>query len=303
MESLERRIEITELSIQYFKRSRDLVEGRYRRGLISILDVTQARRILAQAEALLPSLRQDLGLTQQKLAILLGRYPGTRPARRHPEEYYHYLEAVPPGVPSELLLRRPDIRAAEAGLKSLNARVGVAKASRFPRINLTGSFGYSSDDLNMLFQPESQLWSLAFGIIQPLFDAGRLKANQRAAEARYEQGVADYAKTVLTAFSEVEGALLTRKEQLERRERFVNFLKEARATQKIAESRYNRGLVSYLTVLDAQQTRVEAELNMVLVDFAIFSNRVALHRALGGGWAELEPVRYREKVWDVFPVF
>ena len=98
-------------------------------------------------------------------------------------------------------MRRPDIRAAEAQLVALNAEVGVRKASRFPRITLTGNFGYISDDLSRLFRPESELWSIAVGIGQPIFDAGKLKAGQKAAEARYQQGVVAYAKTVLTAFN------------------------------------------------------------------------------------------------------
>jgi outer membrane protein, multidrug efflux system len=286
MEALERRLHITEESIANFRRSLALVESRYERGLTSILAVRQARRILAQAEALLPSMRQELGITQQKLAVLLGRYPETRPARLHEEDYFKCLAPVPAGLPSELLMRRPDIRAAEAQLKALNAQVGVAVASRFPQITLTAGFGYSSNALSELFRPESELWNLAVGIVQPLFDAGKLKAVQRGAEARYEQGVAEYAKAVLSAFSEVESALLTRKEQLERRERELNFREEARATQEVAETRYERGLVDYLTVLDAQQTRFQAEDKVVQVDFSILSNRVTLHRALGGGWGE-----------------
>ena len=286
MESLERRIQITKEIIENLSRTVALVESRYERGLTSVLDLRQARRTLAQAEALLPSLRQELGMTQQKMGVLLGRYPTTQAPRLQPEEYFRRLATVPAGLPSELLLRRPDIRAAEAKLMALNARVGVSKASRFPRITLTGSFGYSSDELDKLLRQKSELWNLAIGIVQPLFDAGKLKAGQMAAEARYEQGVAEYAKTVLTAFSEVERAFLTRKEQIERRERTLSFLVEARATQRVAESRYRRGLVDYLTVLEAQQTRFKAEENLVLVDLAILTNRVALHRALGGGWAE-----------------
>jgi len=285
-ESLERQIQIIQQSVESYRRSLALVEKRYERGLTSILDVRQARRILAQAEAGLPELLQELGIAQQNLAVLLGRYPETHKPRSQPEDYYRMLAPVPPGLPSQLLLQRPDVRAAEANLVLLNAQVGVAKASRFPLITLTGNFGYSSEDLDRLFRPESELWNLALGIVQPIFDAGKLKAGQRAAEARYQQGVAGYAKTLLVAFSEVERALLTRKEQLERRDRVLGFLTEARATQSVAENRYLRGLVDYLTVLDAQQTRFQAEVNLVLVDLAIMTNRVSLHRALGGGWAQ-----------------
>jgi multidrug efflux system outer membrane protein len=290
MESLERQIDITKKRIESFRRSLTLVESRYKRGLSPVLDVRQARRVLAGAESILPILQQELGITQQQLAVLLGHYPETRPPRHQPDDYYNRLEPIPPGLPSEILLRRPDLRAAEAQLKSLNAQVGVNKASRFPRIALTGSYGYSSAELNQLLKPESELWSIAAGLAQPLFDAGKLKAGQRAAEARYQQGVAEYAKAVLNAFAEVEGAFLTREEQLKRRVYVVNFVVNARAAQRVAEIRYARGLVDYLTVLDTQRTRFQGEIDLVEVDFAILNNRVTLHRALGGGWADPGPV-------------
>lgn len=293
MESLERRIQITEESLVNYRNSVKFVDRRYKRGLSSVLDLRQARRTLAQAMGNLPLLRQELGSIQQALAVLLGKYPKTHPPRSQPEDYYRQLAPVPPGLPSELLLRRPDIRAAEARLKALNAQVGVRKASRFPSISLTGSYGYSSSELGGLFTPDI-VWSLAAGMVQPLFDAGKLKAGQRAAEARYKQGVAEYTKTILAALSEVERALLTRKEQLERRQEVMRFLVESRATQRVAEARYDRGLVDYLTVLNSQQTRFKAEDDLVLVDFAILSNRVALHRSLGGGWAKLSPVTGKE---------
>lgn len=295
MESFERAIEIAERLVESFSRSLTLVESRYKRGLTSVLDVRQARRVLAGAESTLPTLRQNLGTTQQALAVLLGRYPETRPPRLQPEDYYRRLEPVPPGLPSELLLRRPDIRAAEAQLMALNSLVGVAKASRFPRIVLTGSYGYTSEDLDRLFKPENELWSIALGLVQPLFDAGKLQAGQRAAEARYQQGVVEYAKTVLTAFAEVEGAFLIREEQLKRREYVVTFLREAREAQRLAESRYEKGLVDFLTVLDTQRSRFEAEGDLVEVDFILLNNRVNLHRALGGGWADPGPVMLGKK--------
>lgn len=286
IESLERRIQIAGRSIESYRRNLSFVERRYRRGVASILDLRQARRALAQAEASLPSLRQDLGIGQQTLAVLTGQYPETRSARPQPEDYFTLPTPVPAGLPSDLLLRRPDIRAAEAALRALNAKIGIAKASRFPAITLTGSLGYSSSELDQLFIPESHIWNVTFGVLHPLFNAGKLKAGQRAAEAQFRQGMADYAKTVLSAFSEVERALLTRKEQIEKREKVLTFVAEARATQRVAENRYERGLASYLTVLDAQQARFQAEENLVLVELAILSNRVTLHRALGGGWGD-----------------
>jgi multidrug efflux system outer membrane protein len=299
MESLERRIQITEESIENYRLSLKVVDNRYSRGLTSVLDVRQARRVLAQTEAVLPPLRQELGTTQQRLAVLLGRYPETRPPKGHPEDYFRQMAPVPPGLPSDLLRRRPDIRASEAALMALNARMGAAQANRFPRISLTGSYGYSSGELNELLDPTSELWRIAMGIVQPLFDGGRLRADLRAAEARYQQGLADYAKRLLTAFSEVEGALLTRKEQLARREKLLEFLAEARATQQVAENRYLKGLINYINVLDAQQTRFQAEQNLVAVDLALLVNRVNLFRALGGGWGDPGPVQPGKEIHKI----
>ena len=298
IEALERQIQITDRSIASFKRSRDLVERRYRSGLSSILDVRQARRLLAQAESLLPDLRQNLSVAQHNLSVLHGNYPRTQPPRLQPEDYFKRLDPVPPGLPSDLLHRRPDVRAAEENLKSSNALIGFAKANRFPRITLTGSFGYSSDELATLFQPESQLYNIAADMAQPLFEAGKRKAAQRAAEARYEQAAAAYVKTVLTAFADVESALVTRREKIERRDHVVVFLREARAALEVAESRYLRGLLEYLNVLDAQQSLFLAEQDLTLVDLAILTNRVALHRALGGGWADPGPVEKPSKKKD-----
>ena len=294
MEAVERRLQIAEQSIKAFEQSLQFVEIRYRRGLISVLDVRQASRVLAGAETIVPQLEQDLGIIQQQLSVLLGRYPETRAPRRQPEDYYQRLAPVPPGLPSDLLMRRPDIRAAEAQLRSLNELVGVAKAARLPRITLTGQYGVTSDDLSKLLRTENIIWNLTAGIVQPVFDAGRLKAGQRAAEARYEQGVAEYVKAVLDAFVEVERALLTRELQLDRREREITFLTEARATQRVAENRYVKGLVNYLDVLNAQITRFQAEDSLVLVDLTILRNRVNLHRALGGSWAEPEALKIKD---------
>ena len=294
MEAFERRLQIAAQSIEAFRLSLQFVETRYERGLTSVLDVRQARRVLAEAETLVPQFVQEMGIIQQQLSVLRGRYPQTRPKRLQPEDYYKRLAPVPPGLPSDILQRRPDIRAAEEQLKALNERVGAAKAARLPTITLTGGYGWTSEDLSNLLRSENVVWNLTAGIVQPVFDAGRLKAGQREAEARYQQGVAEYVQTVLDALAEVESALLIRKQQLERREREVRFLEEARATQQVAEDRYIRGLVIYLDVLNAQITRFQAEDSLALVDLAILRNRVALHRALGGGWADPGAVAVRD---------
>ncbi len=287
MESLERRIALNTLRINNLETGLRLVEKRYAAGLTGALEVRQARRSLSQARSLQPSLYQALGINQNKLSVLCGKYPKAYPPRFQPEDYYRRMTPVPVGLPSELLLRRPDIRVAEARLMAQNARIGEAKSYRFPSITLTGTFGYVSSELDSLVTPGNELWELAAGVIQPVFDAGKRKAGQDIAQARYAQSVSDYAKTVLNAFAEVESALLTRKQQMEKREALIAFLSEARATQNMAELRYERGLVDYLTVLDAILARFQAEEDLILSDLALMQNRVTLHRALGGGWPDL----------------
>ncbi len=284
IESIERRIAINTLLVDNFKRNLAFVERRYRLGLANVLDVRQARRILAESESLLPALRRDLGASQQRLGVLMGGYPETRDARTQPSDYYRQMATIPSGIPSDLLRLRPDIRSAEARLRSLNDRVGEAIAARFPRISLTGALGLSASDVDVLFDGQSRFWEAGAGLAQPLFDGGRLAAEQEAAEARYDQEVQEYRKAVLTAISEVERALLTRREEVIRRSRLVSFLEEAKETQRTAEDRYARGLTPYLDVLDAQRARFRAEENIVSVDLALMVNRVNLHLAVGGRW-------------------
>ncbi len=261
-----------------------LTESRYRRGLTSILDVRQARRALAVAEAQLPDLTAALGTSRQMLAVLQGRYPETGADDFKAPDTFVSPSPVPAGLPSQLLERRPDIQSAEAALQAASARIGAAKAARFPSITLTGSFGYASGDIGDLFRPETELWRIAAGGLQPVFNAGKLSATQAAAEARYQQARMAYARTVLNAFAEVEGALLNQKELDARHQRIQILLEEAVAVQNVAEDRYRRGLVDYLAVLDAQVARFETEQKMVDAEYSVLSNRVRLYRALGGGW-------------------
>jgi multidrug efflux system outer membrane protein len=288
IEATERRIKISEDLIDSYARSVNTIEARYRRGLTSALDLTQAQRSLASARSVLPQYRQELGGLQHRLAVILGRYPESTPPREQPEEYFRRLAPVPAGLPSDLLESRPDVRAAEERLRALNARYGVSVANLFPRITLTGNYGYTSGELDGLFRPDQVLWNLIAGVTKPIFNSQTLLTEKDAARARYEQGLADYAKTVLGAFAEVESALLTRREQLEKREYILEFLDKARVTLTIAQSRYDRGLVDYITVLDAWAARFQAEDSLVLVDLAILTNRVSLHRALGGNWIEAD---------------
>lgn len=284
IQATERRIQMAEAALLAYRQSLEVVQGRYQRGLATVLEVRQASRALAVAHATLPSLRLELGKAQQELSVLVGDYPKTSAARRHGSDYYHQPDPVPPGLPSQLLLRRPDVRAAVADLQALNARVGQAKAARFPTIKLTAGYGTASGELSDLFTPASELWSLATGLTAPIFAGGQLAAAQRAAEARYQRGLAVYAKTVLQAFAEVESALLTRRQRIAQRDLVAKALVEAKATLEEAQFRYLHGLTDYITVLDAQKIRYSVEQDLILNEMAVLTNRVTLHRVLGGGW-------------------
>ena len=286
--TLERRLLVSERSIKAFTQSLEMVEGRYQRGLTSILEARQARRALAQARAERPDLIRELGQILQETALLAGRYPRTRDLNDPPREYVLDPGPVPVGLPSDLLRRRPDIRAAEANLQALGERIGQARAARFPVISLTGSLGFTSSELEDLLTDEANKGVLAFGLSAPLFDGGARSAAQRAAEANYRRGQAAYTGTVLNAFGEVEAALLTAREKIESKRLLTLALKEAQETQKEALSRYQRGLTDYLDVIDAQKIRYQIEETLVLTDLAIWTNRVTLHRALGGGWTQAD---------------
>ncbi|MCF8111944.1 MAG: efflux transporter outer membrane subunit [Desulfobacteraceae bacterium] len=281
---LERQITITRDLVKSHEQNLELVEDRYKRGLASMLDVRQAERSLARAEAELPSLLNTRGAAFRSLSVLQGKYPENGELKQGDQTGFLSLCPVPAGLPSELLSRRPDIRAAEASLEAACARIGVARANRLPRISLTGSFGYTSDELSALFDPENRLSRIAAGGFQSLFDAGARAAAEKAARARYEKQLASYAKTLLNAFAEVEDALFAARRLRERRDRLERLVSESEATLETAMDRYNRGLAGYLNVLDARQSLFQAELDLAQAEYAIYENRVKLYRALGGGW-------------------
>jgi len=283
---IERKIQITKNEIDNYKKNLDLVTKRYNRGLTSSLDIRQTRTKLAQAKSEIPSLIHELGTCQQKISILTGQYPETNTPKKQAENYFKHLEPVPSGLPSDLLKKRPDIRKAEANLIALNARIGMAKANRFPKIVLTGAYGFSSRELGDLVKTNNKFWTLASGLLSPIFNAPKLKYAHEAAKAHYINAIADYSKIILTAFFEVENALLKRKQELKKRDRIINLLNEADATYKTALHKYKNGLVNYSTLLQTQQTLFNAQKQLTFSDFTILSNRVSLHRALGGGWSK-----------------
>jgi multidrug efflux system outer membrane protein len=259
-----------------------LQQTRNRAGLINEVDVARANTELASAEAELQIVLRGIAQTEHALAVLCGQPPATflAPISVGVEA----LPEIPAGLPAELLLRRPDVVAAEKRLEAANARIGVAKAAFFPTIRLTGSGGYASADLGSLVNWPSRFASVGPSISVPVFQGGRNKANLQAATSRYEQNVAMYRASVLNAFREVEDALSDLSALAAQAKAVERALNSARDTARLAEERYLRGLSSYLEVVDAQRTALQAERQEAQLQGQRVVSTILLAKSLGGGW-------------------
>lgn len=260
-----------------------LIEARRDAGRASDLALEQAKLAVSVSEADLAAVLNRRSALKNGLAVLLAR---PAPAfefgeHRQPERT---LPAIPVGLPSELLLRRPDIAAAESGLKAANARIGVAKAAFFPAISLTGSAGFASADLDDLFLHDSRAWSITPSVYLPLFQGGRNRANYQRSQAAYEETLAGYRQNVLNALREVQDALTASQRLSEQFDAITHAVTSAQKVRHLAEERYLAGGTSYLEVIDAQRTELSVERNAAALAGQRLITRVALIRALGGGW-------------------
>jgi multidrug efflux system outer membrane protein len=263
------------------------IKERYNLGRASYLEVLQAQGTLSEALSQVEPLKRQLRETLYRLSILTGRYPEELDVSNGPiTAYVENLEPVPVGLPSELLLRRPDIRAQALKAEEAFQALKVARARRFPSITLTATGGWASSELKDLFKPESLFWQLSAGVLQPLFDAGRLKAQEEAARAGYRESLINYAKIVLQAFYEVEKGLSDRKSLYEQRTALSGLVSDLERAYRLALERYKLGLVDLTTVLQLQRQLYGARLNLLSTEEAILANRVFLYRALGGKWVD-----------------
>jgi multidrug efflux system outer membrane protein len=256
-------------------------------GIVSELDVRQAETQVHTARATIASLDRAIAVTENALRFLLGQNPGSIP-RGHTLNDQHQPEDIPSGLPSELLLRRPDLVAAEQQLIAANARIGAARATLFPSISLTGALGVQSSDLEDLFTlGTSRAWRFTPQLTGPIFNAGRLRAGVRIAEAREQAVLASYEKAIQNAFREVDDALVAvvrLREQLLAEEASVRA--ETRRLD-LSRMRYLDGIASYTDLLDAQRFLFSAQLGAVQTRNALLIAHAQLFRALGGGWNPL----------------
>ncbi|MFK4874681.1 efflux transporter outer membrane subunit [Novosphingobium sp. ZW T3_23] len=279
----EERAELARQSITTREETLRIMRRRYEVGSGNKLDMAQSQVLLAQAQTTLDALEQERAVNRNALALLVGApveiAPGSLGLTGDFPDF-----TLPTGLPSELLVNRPDIVAAEHQLRAADANIGAARAAFFPNISLTGAFGTSSSDLDGLLGGGNQAWNFAPQIVMPLFNAGRLKGNLQVAEARRDQAVASYEKAIQSAFRDVSDALVRRR-QLARQIVTTRALVGAqRERARLAQLRFDNGRSTYLEVLDAQRDLFDAEQALVQLRRAELASVVSLYSALGGGF-------------------
>lgn len=265
------------------QQSLQIIRARYEKGTAPLLDVNQAEIELAVAAAAVSAAERLVAQTEHTLSILLGRNPG-RIVRGLPLQEQVMPPAVPAGMPSELLQRRPDVLSAEASLAAQTARIGVAEAARWPSLSLTGSLGFESSELSDLTEGGSDFWNVGAGLFAPVFNAGRNRSRVEVERARTEQALLSYQQTVQRAFREVEDALVavrTYRDEHAARQRQVA---AARSAARLSRARYDGGVTSYLEVLDTERSLFGAELAESQTLRLYYDAVIGLYKALGGGW-------------------
>jgi len=279
-------VRVTQETLKTREESYRLTKLRFDNGVSSELDFRQAESLLEGARATLAQSQRQRTLDQNALVLLVGQaLPADLPPAL-PLDNQQIATDLPAGLPSDLLVRRPDIRASEQQLVGANANIGAARAAFFPRISLTASFGTASSELSGLFQGGSWAYTGTAQLVQPIFDFGRNQGNLEFARASFDIAVAQYEHTIQTAFREVSDALAGRAtlgEQLRAQAAQTNALQVA---YRLADLRYRSGAASFLDTLDAARTLFASQILLVQTQAQQLQNQVALYRALGGGWNE-----------------
>lgn len=293
LRALDAQLEIAKQTLASREQALNLRRKRFRGGLSSELEYRQAEAETATARIAVPRLQQSRTAAESALHILIGSDPKTLVEssieRGLGIEKMQIPPAIPPHLPSDLLARRPDLRAAEAALIAANASIGEAKAAFFPSLNLTGVLGSESVELARLLSAPATLWTAAASLALPIFDAGKNLAGFRAATARQKQALAEYRLAVHTAFAEAHDFLSAQHQ--------INLQAQAQSTQltalrralRLAQLRYDNGYSNYLDVLDAQRNLFAAELDFVQMRQAQLDAVVNVYLALGGGFVEKKP--------------
>ncbi len=276
-------LDIAKRTLKSWEESVRIAQARLKQGMTSKLDADQFEAERANAAARAAELERQMVQKENQLSVLLGRNPHRIPRGKSLTEQVVPPD-VPAGLPSDLLQRRPDIVQAEQELGAATARIGVAKAERFPKITITGILGAANPQLSQFFTNESSFAAVGPGFTGPLFNAQTLGFQQKAFEAQARQAVAHYEQTILVAFKEVEDALVAVTTTREQRKAQAQQVDALRSALNLANLRYKGGLANYLDVLIAQRNLFEAELALTGTHRLHLVSIVQLYKALGGGW-------------------
>lgn len=287
LRSLDAQIDVVTNSVKTRENSLRVARAKLDGGLVSPIDVSQARAAKAASEANLSELTRQRAIVQNQLGILTGQLQLTLvpvDIRGLP------IPPIPPaGLPSTLLESRPDVNRVEQDLTAANARIGVATANFFPTISLTGVFGSQSVDFSAFLSGQSTVWSAGLGLLQPIFNGGSLTARLDFAKAQQQEVLGNYVKVVRNAFGEVSDALVSVSQTLQTERYLTEQVAAATKAQELATVRYEAGYVDYLNVLEAQRVENEANLAFVLNRSLRLQAGVDLFKALGGGWNKPSP--------------
>jgi multidrug efflux system outer membrane protein len=282
LRALDRQVDIARRTSQTLGEAARLQRTRFEGGAIPESDYRQAESQYRDAAARVPELERQIAQQENFLSVLLGHNPG--PIRRGRDIDHLLFPAVPAGLPSTLLERRPDIRQTEEQLHAANANIGAAKAQYFPDISLTGLLGLESGQLGSLFRGPSGAWSFGAVLLQPIFDGGRIAGQVAQAEAQQRAALHAYEKSIISAFQDVENALVDRAKYEQVRDEQSRNVDELRRFRDLAELRYKEGATIYLEVANAEQSLLNAELTLVTAQSQYFQSYANLYKAMGGGW-------------------
>jgi len=285
LRALDSQLEIAKNTLGSRQQSLQLTRVLATHGSASDLDVSQSEQLVYTASESIPDLERQIQQQENLLSILLGENPGSI-SRGQALTEQPVPEAVPAGLPSELLERRPDVRQAEEIIVAANAQIGVAKASFFPSISLTGTGGLESNALNRFINSPSQTWFGALSVAQPVFQGGALRSGLRLSRAQYQEAVLSYQQTVQNALEQVSNALIAYQKDRDFRGQQELLTQAAQRSDQLSLVLYQHGGASYLQVLTNETNDFSAELNLVQAQLNERLALVQLYQSLGGGWQQ-----------------
>jgi NodT family efflux transporter outer membrane factor (OMF) lipoprotein len=282
-------LQVAEENLKAQAETLQLTEWRFAAGLVSSLDVEQAKTNLESTRSQLPTLRSNIEAAKNRLAILIGGLPGILEAQlagRKPIPEAPLEVAI--GVPAEVLRRRPDVRRAERQLAAQTARVGVATADLYPKFSLPGSIGLEALAVNHLFSAGNQAWSLVGSFTWTVFKGGAIRQNIEVQNALQEQALNQYESTILTALEEVETSLVAYAEEQDRRGTLAEATQAAQRSAELARDQYASGLIDFQSVLDSERSVLSFQDQLAQSKGEVTSNVIRLYKALGGGWTPMK---------------